>query len=161
MLAVFAAMGLPASLAVPRLTARVRSALGLVAAFAACFAAGLVGLALAPAPATLLRVLVAGWGSGLFPLSLTLVNLWTRTPAGAGASPGSPTARSATSSRAQGPSSPAPFTPRRGAWTLPFLLAAAAMVAVVAGAWLAGNGRLVDDDLDGANARARTVTLDG
>lgn len=154
MLAVFGAMGLPASIVVPRLAARVRNTFALVTAFAACMATGYVGIALAPATLTLLWVLVAGWGSGLFPLALTLVNLRTRTPATAAS-------LSAFSQgvgylvAAAGPFSAGAVAGATGRWDLPFLLGAASMAFVVLGAWLAGR-RTLEDDLERAHALPAT-----
>ncbi|MBI4941997.1 MAG: MFS transporter, partial [Actinobacteria bacterium] len=154
MLAVFGAMGLPASIVVPRLVARVRNTFALVTAFAACFAAGYVGIALAPTSFTLLWVLVAGWGSGLFPLALTLVNLRTRTPATA-ASLSAFAQGLGYLVAAAGPFSAGAVADATGRWDLPFLLGAASMGFVVLGAWLAGS-RTLEDDLERVHALPAT-----
>lgn len=85
MLSLFAILGLPLSLTVPLLAARVRNPLPAVLIFLACFVAGYLGLFLAPGSGTWLWVVLAGIGPGTFPLSLVLINLRTRTQAGAGA----------------------------------------------------------------------------
>jgi len=113
----------------------------------------------APTAAPLLWVLVAGWGSGLFPLSLTLVNLRTRTPAAAGSLSGFAQGVGYLVSGA-GPILAGAVHGATGSWTVPFLLAAAAMALVVGGAWLAGDHRTVEDDLHGAGGPPRTVTLE-
>ena len=85
MLAVFGGMGVPAALIAPTLAARGRHTFLLVLQFAVAFALGELALLLAPAHLTLLWVILAGWGSGAFPLALALIGLRSRTPAGAGA----------------------------------------------------------------------------
>lgn len=159
MLAVFAALGLPASLVVPGLVARVRNTSALVVGLASCFATGLLGLAFAPATATLLWVLVAGFGSGLFPVALTLVNLRTRSPAAAGALSGFAQG-SGYLVAAVGPFAAGALHDATGRWDLPFALAAAAMLPAVAGGVLAGRGT-VEGDLAGRRpGGAHPVTLD-
>ncbi|MBO3086379.1 MFS transporter [Cellulomonas fengjieae] len=79
-LAVFAIVGLPASLLAPVLTARMRNPYLLVAGFAACWAAGLVGLMLWPAHGTAVWMVLLGIGPGSFPVLLTLIGLRSRTP---------------------------------------------------------------------------------
>ncbi len=83
LLSLYAAMGIPASLLVPMLAARLRSVGILVYAAVACFAVGYLGLILAPASATWVWVVFAGLGPLLFPLSLVLINVRTRTHEGA------------------------------------------------------------------------------
>ncbi len=83
LLSLYAAMGIPASLLVPMLAARLRSVGILVYAAVACFTVGYLGLILAPASATWVWVVFAGLGPLLFPLSLVLINVRTRTHEGA------------------------------------------------------------------------------
>ena len=82
-LALLASLGLPASLVVPLITTRLRNPFGIVVFFVACYAVGYAGLALAPTGALALWVVLIGLGPGTFPLLLTLINLRTRTSAGA------------------------------------------------------------------------------
>jgi CP family cyanate transporter-like MFS transporter len=51
--------------------------------FVACFAVGYAGLLVAPTDALALWMVLVGLGPGTFPLLLTLINLRTRTSAGA------------------------------------------------------------------------------
>ncbi len=83
LLSLFAVMGLPAALLVPVLAARMRSVLPLILIAAAFYAAGYLGLLLAPTAATWLWVALIGLGPMLFPLSLALIALRTRTHEGA------------------------------------------------------------------------------
>ncbi|GEL99342.1 MFS transporter [Cellulomonas terrae] len=80
-LAVFAILGLPASLVSPVLTARMRNPYPLVVGFAACWVAGLLGLMLAPAHGTAVWMILLGIGPGTFPIMLALIGLRSRTPA--------------------------------------------------------------------------------
>lgn len=79
-LAVFAILGLPASLLAPVLTARMRSPYPLVVGFVACWAAGYLGLLLAPAHGTALWMVLLGLGPSSFPVLLALIGLRTATP---------------------------------------------------------------------------------
>jgi CP family cyanate transporter-like MFS transporter len=81
-LALYAFLGLPTSLVVPPLAARMRNPLPIVLFFQACFVGGYLGLMLSPASGTGLWVVLAGLGPGAFPLVLVLINLRTRTALG-------------------------------------------------------------------------------
>jgi CP family cyanate transporter-like MFS transporter len=156
MLALFGVMGLPTSLVVPRLVARVRNTPLLVASFVACFEVGLVALAVAPTTLTTLWVVVSGWGSGLFPLALTLVGLRSRTPATAGALSGFAQGLGYLVA-ATGPFVAGAVHDATGSWTVPFGLTAAVLLLVLGAGWLLRDGRTVDEDL----AARPPVTLDG
>jgi CP family cyanate transporter-like MFS transporter len=80
-LAVFAILGLPASIVAPVLTARMRNPYPLVAAFVVCWIIGLLGLMLSPAHGTAAWMVLVGLGPGSFPVILTLIGLRSRTPA--------------------------------------------------------------------------------
>jgi MFS transporter, CP family, cyanate transporter len=79
LLSLYAAMGLPAALIVPILAARLGRVKSLIAVGIAGLVIGYVGLLLLPGTATWLWVALAGLGPLLFPLSLVLINLRTRT----------------------------------------------------------------------------------
>lgn len=83
LLSLFAAMGLPASIVVPIVAARYGHVRLLVGIAIASFVLGYVGLLLVPATATWLWVALIGTGPLLFPLTLVLINLRSRTHAGA------------------------------------------------------------------------------
>ena len=80
-LAVFAILGLPASIFSPVLTARMRNPFPLVVGFAACWVGGLLGLMLSPAHGTAVWMVLLGIGPGTFPIMLALIGLRSRTPA--------------------------------------------------------------------------------
>ncbi len=80
-LALFAILGLPASLVAPVLAGRMRSPFPLVVAFVACWAVGYLGLLLAPAHGTVVWMVLLGLGPSTFPILLALIGLRTATPA--------------------------------------------------------------------------------
>lgn len=83
LLSLFSAMGVPASLIVPMLVARLRNVAVLVYVASACFVVGYLGLLVWPTTLTWLWVLLVGLGPLLFPLALVLINLRTATHDGA------------------------------------------------------------------------------
>jgi CP family cyanate transporter-like MFS transporter len=77
LLALLAAMSIPVSMIVPRVPAhRQRIA---VAVLTACYLAGYLGLSLDPSGPSWLWMVLAGIGSGTFPVALTLISLRART----------------------------------------------------------------------------------
>ncbi len=82
-LALFAILALPGSFVVPPLTARLHNPLPLVYLFAACFVVAYLGLILSPGRGTYLWIGFLGIAPSVFPLVITLLNLRTRTSAGA------------------------------------------------------------------------------
>lgn len=85
MLALFGILGLPLSLLVPLIAARMRNPFPVVMIFLSCFVAGYAGLLLVPEQNTWLWVVLVGLGPGTFPMALVMINLRTRTHVGAGA----------------------------------------------------------------------------
>ncbi len=83
LLALYASMGFPCALIIPMLTARLTNIGPLVYVGVFAFIAGDLGLLLAPETLTWLWVGLAGLGPLFFPLALVLINLRTRTHAGA------------------------------------------------------------------------------
>jgi len=149
MLAVFGGMGVPAALLAPHLAARGRHTFLLVAQFATAFAVGELGLLLAPTHLTLLWVVLAGWGSGAFPLALALIGLRSRTPAGAGALSGF----------AQGigyfvagfgPITVGVLHGATGGWTAPFVVLIGILAVMLVGGALVAAPHSVEDDLERA-----------
>jgi CP family cyanate transporter-like MFS transporter len=82
LLSLFSVMGLPAALLVPILAVRMRTVGPLIAAGVVFYLAGYGGLLLFPAGPVWLWVAFIGLGPLLFPLSLVLINLRTRTHEG-------------------------------------------------------------------------------
>jgi CP family cyanate transporter-like MFS transporter len=60
-----------------------RNPIGLVIGFVICFVLSYLGLLLAPGGPVWLWILLGGFGPGAFPVLLALINLRTRTSAGA------------------------------------------------------------------------------
>ena len=81
-LAVTGLVSVPGALVAPLLVARLRNVGWLIAAGLASFLLGYLGLLIAPTTLTLLWVLLIGSGSILFPVSLVLINVRTRTRGG-------------------------------------------------------------------------------
>jgi CP family cyanate transporter-like MFS transporter len=83
--AVFGVTGLASSLVAPWLCQRLRNPFPVVIACAVCYLAGFAGLFWSPGSATLVWVVLVALGPTTFPMSLTLINLRTRTAAGSAA----------------------------------------------------------------------------
>lgn len=82
-LGMFALVGIPMSVVVPPVAARMRNPISMVVIFTGSLAVGYLGLALAPTAAALAWCVLAGLGAGTFPLVLALLNLRSSTSAGA------------------------------------------------------------------------------
>lgn len=83
MLAVFSAVGLAGTLAAPSVCARMYNPFPIVVGCVIAYSVGFAGLYFAPMTASVLWVVLLGLGPSTFPMSLTLINLRTRTQAGA------------------------------------------------------------------------------
>jgi CP family cyanate transporter-like MFS transporter len=137
LLSVYAGMGIPAGLLVPLLAARMRRVSLLIYAGVVFFLAGYLGIILAPAAATWLWVALAGLGPLLFPLSLVLINVRTRTHAAAVALSGFTQGLGYTLG-ALGPLAVGVLHQLTGGWTVPLLvLSGTALAAAAAGAVVA------------------------
>jgi CP family cyanate transporter-like MFS transporter len=82
LLAICSLMGVPAALAVPILAVRLKNVSWMILAGLIFFSSGYLGLLLAPAAASILWVALVGLGALIFPVSLVLINLRSRTEAG-------------------------------------------------------------------------------
>lgn len=82
-LSVFGILGMPTALVAPIAAARMRNPFPLVAVFVTCWVIGYVGLLVHPAGPVWLWVVLCGLGPGAFPMLMALINLRTRTSAGA------------------------------------------------------------------------------
>ncbi|MFT3762926.1 MAG: MFS transporter [Pseudoxanthomonas sp.] len=83
MLALFSALGLVGALIMPLLAVRLRNPFALVLGCSLFYLAAFAGLLWAPMRAPVLWVVLLSVGPSTFPLTLTLINLRTRTPRGA------------------------------------------------------------------------------
>ncbi len=145
MLALFAALGLPLSLGIPLVAARMRNPFPVVLAMLGCFVAGYFGLLFAPASGTWLWVSLAGLGPGTFPLALLLINHRTRTQLGAGALSGFSQGMGYTLACA-GPLFFGLLRQWTGSWTAPFMFLFATLVLLGAGAYIICRPKMLEDD---------------
>ncbi len=153
LLSLYAAMGLPAGLIIPVLTARMRNVAGLVYLGAALFLIGTGGLLLLPTVAPWLWVSLAGLGPLYFPLALVLINLRTRTSEGAVALSGFVQGIGYTLG-ALGPLLVGVLHESTGGWMWPLIFLIATAVASIFAAFVVGRPHMLEDDLAAQSARA-------
>jgi len=144
MTALFAALGLLGSLFVPGWAVRVRNPFVLVLACALANLVAFAGLWLAPMRWPLLWVVLLGLGGTTFPLSLTLINLRTRTAAGSAALSGFTQSLGYALSCA-GPLLFGLLHAASGGWTWSFAFFVLCVLAQLAGAWQACRPRMLED----------------
>ena len=148
LLAVYAIAGLPASIVAPILVNRLKSPARVILAGVLFFAVGYLGLLIAPAPLTVLWVVLIGLGPILFPVCLVLINLRTRSHTGSVALSGFAQGIGYTVG-ALGPLLVGVLHDASGGWTLPLsFLFATSFVAIIGAVVLARPG-LVEDQLAG------------
>lgn len=145
LLSLFAAMGLPASLVVPLIAARYGRIRLLVAVSVASIVLGYGGLLLAPGAATWLWVALIGTGPLLFPLALVLINLRTRTHAGAVALSGF-VQSAGYLIVAAAPLLVGVLHEATGSWTLVLVLLLASAVPAAIGGLIVSRPRYLEDD---------------
>ncbi len=146
LLALYASMGIPCALIIPVLTARMTNVGPLVYVGVFAFVAGDLGLLFAPETLTWLWVSLAGLGPLFFPLALVLINLRTRTHAGAVALSSFVQSIGYTLG-ALGPLVFGLLHELSGGWTWPLIfLLTAALAIVIAGAVI-GRPHMLEDDL--------------
>lgn len=148
MVALFAALGLGSALAMPAVAVRMRNPFPLVVACALAYAVAFPGLLLAPMAAPVLWVVLLGIGPSTFPLSLTLINLRTRTPAGSATLSGFMQGVGYTLACA-GPILFGVLHDLRGGWGLPFAFLSLCALVMVAGSWQACRERMLEDEVAG------------
>ncbi len=149
MLALFGALGLPLSLGIPLIAAKLRNPFPAVVVMLGCFVAGYLGLLLSPADGTWLWVSLTGLGPGTFPLALLLINHRTRTQVGAGALSGFGQGMGYTLA-CTGPLFFGLLRQWTGSWTAPFMFLFATLLLLGAGAWVICRPRMLEDDFEPA-----------
>lgn len=142
--AVFSAMGLLSSLAVPALASRLRNPFVLVAVCWLLSLAAYVGLYLAPMRAPLLWALLMGLGPSTFPLALTLINLRTRSAAGSAALSGFMQGTGYLLA-CSGPLLFGILRQSTGSWVAPFALLATASTVILLAGWQACRPQQLED----------------
>ncbi|WP_104127311.1 MFS transporter [Cryobacterium sp. Y57] len=146
LLALYASMGIPCALIIPILTARMTNVGPLIYVGVFAFVAGDLGLLFAPETLTWLWVSLAGIGPLFFPLALVLINLRTRTHAGAVALSSFVQSIGYTLG-ALGPLVFGLLHELSGGWTWPLIfLLTAALAIVIAGAVI-GRPHMLEDDV--------------
>jgi CP family cyanate transporter-like MFS transporter len=144
MVALLAAVGIPVSIIAPRVRQEWHRAL--IAAFGACFLVAYLGLAIAPTSGTWIWMVLAGIGGGMFPVSLTLIGLRTRTA-------GTTAALSAFMQAigyivaGTGPLLFGALFGATGSWALPMTVLFVALGITLLAAWPSTADRFVDDEL--------------
>jgi CP family cyanate transporter-like MFS transporter len=145
MLALFGALGLPLSLCIPIIAAKMRNPFPAVLGMLLCFVVGYLGLLLSPANGTWIWVVFAGLGPGTFPLALLLINHRTRTQQGAGALSGFGQGMGYTIA-CIGPLFFGLLRQWTGSWTAPFIFLFVTLFLLGAGAWIICRPNLLEDD---------------
>jgi MFS transporter, CP family, cyanate transporter len=143
-LSVYAILGLPPALIAPIAATRMRNPIGLVIFFVACWLFSYVGLLVHPSGPVWLWVLVGGLGPGAFPLLLALINLRTRTSAGAASLSGF-TQGIGYAIAAVGPLLIGVLYDATAAWTWPLVFLIGTLAVLMAGAVVACRPAFLED----------------
>jgi CP family cyanate transporter-like MFS transporter len=144
MLALFSAMGLVAALLAPGLVVRVTNPFPMVLVCAALFFLGFAGLLFASGHLTVLWVVLLGLGPSTFPMSLTMINLRTRTSAGSSALSGF-TQGLGYAVACLGPVAFGVLHQVTSGWLASFTMLAVAVVVMVVGGYAACKPRMLED----------------
>lgn len=146
-LSIVAAAGVPVSIGLPFVLARLAGLRPLIVGLAACYVLAYAGLLIAPATAAWLWGLLLGLGGGAFPLCLTLLGLRARTTE----------TTNALSGFVQGigyvVAAPGPFLvgalhDLTGSWAVPLVLLLASIAALLALGLAVAAPTYVDDEID-------------
>jgi CP family cyanate transporter-like MFS transporter len=143
-LSVFAILGLPPALVAPIAAARMRNPIPLVVVFVTCWAVSYLGLLVAPGGPVGLWVVLGGLGPGAFPVLLALINLRTRTSAGAASLSGF-TQGVGYAIAGTGPLLIGVLYDATGSWTAPLLLLLGTLVVLLAAATVACRPVMLED----------------
>ncbi|MBC7590103.1 MAG: MFS transporter [Salinibacterium sp.] len=146
LLALFGIVGLPLGLLAPILAERVRNVGWIMLGAVGCYVAGYLGLLLAPSAATWLWVLLIGAGPVVFPLSLVLINLRTRSHEGSIALSGF-VQGIAYAAGALGPLILGLLHDLTGDWTVPLAFLLATTLLTLISAVALARPRVVEDEL--------------
>ena len=142
--AAFGAMGLVTSLATPTLCAKLRNPFGLVMVAALCYLGGFSGLHWSPAAGTVVWVCLIGLGTMTFPMSLTLINLRTRTAVGSSSLSGFTQGLGYVVS-STGPILFGLLHTKSGGWGLPLVLLTGCVALLLVGGFLCCRPRMLED----------------
>lgn len=142
--AAFGAMGLVTSLATPTLCAKLRNPFGLVVVAAVCYFGGFSGLHWSPTAGTVLWVCLIGLGTMTFPMSLTLINLRTRSAVGSSSLSGFTQGLGYVVS-SSGPILFGVVHTASGGWGLPLALLTGCVGILLVGGYLCCRPRMLED----------------
>ncbi len=146
LLALYAATGIPASIVVPLIAARMRNPFPLVVLFAVFFWVGYAGLILAPAAHPVLWMITAGLGPSTFPMVITMINLRTTTEEGSASLSGM-VQGIGYAVAGVGPLAFGLLHAATGSWTTSLLMVSVAVGLVLTGGWFACRPGTVEQDL--------------
>lgn len=155
LLGVITGLTIPLSLWAPAAAGRTRDQTRLMLALVACYPAGYLGLAVAPAAGAWLWALLLGVAISIFPVVLTLIALRSRTPDGTAALSGF-TQSVGYALSAAGPFGIGLLYHATGGWTWPMLALTAMSGATAVFAAVAGRPQYIEDQLDPSAAPAET-----
>lgn len=144
MVALFSAMGFIAALGAPALCARVYNPFPVVLLCVLAYLIGFAGLYFAPMGVPILWVVLVGLGPSTFPMALTLINLRTRTQAGASRLSGFTQGLGYTVA-SLGPLLFGVLRDETGGWGWPFVMLLVAVAVMVFGAYHACKPRMLED----------------
>lgn len=144
MVALFSTMGLLSALLLPALAVRIANPFPIVLGCVVAYLGAFAGLLTAPMAAPLLWVALLGLGPSTFPLSLTLINLRTRTPDGSSRLSGFVQGVGYSLS-CLGPLLFGWLHELSHGWWWPFAFLALCLLALLYGGWLASRPRMLED----------------
>jgi CP family cyanate transporter-like MFS transporter len=144
MVALFSTLGLISALVLPSVAVRIANPYPIVIACAAAYVAAFAGLLLAPMAAPMLWVALLGLGPSSFPLSLTLINLRTRTPTGSARLSGFMQGLGYSLS-CLGPVLFGWLHDVSHGWSWPFAFLGLCLLVLLLGGWLACRPRMLED----------------
>jgi CP family cyanate transporter-like MFS transporter len=142
--AAFGAMGLISSLVAPSLCARLNNPYGLVLGAAVFYLGGFSGLHFSPTEGTAFWVCLIGLGTLTFPMSLTLINLRTRTPVGSSRLSGFTQGLGYVVS-ATGPLSFGLVHSLSGGWAVPMLMLTGCVAVLLVAGYFCCKPRMLED----------------
>ncbi len=146
LVAVLAAMSIPISMVLPTVAVRLPDQRPLVALLLACYVVAYTGMLIAPRGGAWVWVVLAGTGSGAFPLVLTLIGLRTSRPE-ATASLGAFVQSIGYLVAGTGPLLVGVMHGATGGWTGPFVLLFAAVAVMGVAGWFVAVPGDVEDEL--------------
>ena len=151
--AAFSGVGFLATFIAPWLCIRFTDPFGFVAFFGICMLAGLAGFYWAPLTCTMLWAVLTGLGASVFPMSLTLINVRTRTSAGSSSLAGFGQGLGYLIACA-GPLLFGILHDATGGWGASFGMLTAAALLMVLGGWLLCRPRFLEDTLEASGPDA-------